>query len=331
MSERSASSAKFLAAAGWGAAERRPLAGDASFRHYERLNLNGRTAVLMDAPPPKEDVRPFVAIARHLSALGYSAPGIMAVNETDGFVLLEDLGDDLYTRILAQGADASVETELYAAAIDLLADLHRHAPPSGVARYDEAKLIGDAELFLDWYVPRRLEREAHAEERARFRDAWRAVLPVGERMPLTLALRDFHADNLIWLPKRQGLRTVGLLDFQDAIITPLTYDLVSLLEDARRDVPAHIVAAMTERYLAARPELKRAAFAASYAVMGAQRNIRIIGVFARLAKRDDKPRYLDFLPRMWRLVEHDLSHPALAPIADWMNNIVPLSLRERDR
>ncbi|MBM3482194.1 MAG: aminoglycoside phosphotransferase [Alphaproteobacteria bacterium] len=331
MSERGAASARFLVDSGWGAAERRPLAGDASFRHYERLSLNGRTAVLMDAPPPKEDVRPFLAIARHLAALGYSAPGIMAASETEGFVLLEDLGDDLYTRILARGADSSVETELYAAAIDLLADLHRHAPPEGVARYDEAKLIGDAELFLDWYVPRRLEREARADERRRFRDAWRAILPAGERMPLTLALRDFHADNLIWLPRRRGVQRVGLLDFQDAIITPLPYDLVSLLEDARRDVPPDIVTAMIERYLAARPELDRSAFAASYAVMGAQRNIRIIGVFARLAKRDSKPRYLEFLPRIWRLVEHDLSHPALRPIADWMNAMVPAAMRERDR
>jgi aminoglycoside/choline kinase family phosphotransferase len=326
----------FLARAGWGDAIRLPLAGDASFRHYERLRRNGSTAVLMDAPPPKEDVRPFIHIAQHLAGLGYSAPRIDAADESGGLILLEDLGDDLYTRLLSPAADPPREVEMYGAAIDLLADLHLKPVPSGLARYDEAKLLADAELFLDWYVPRRLGRDASPTERDDFRTAWRVVLPRGSVVPAALALRDYHADNLMWLPPRigarddpHGIRRVGLLDFQDALLAPLPYDIVSLLEDARRDVPPALAEAMVERYLAARPGLERDAFLASYAVMGAQRNVRILGVFARLSKRDGKHRYLDYLPRLWRLVERDLAHPALRPVAAWLDAVVPPALRER--
>ena len=336
MSEREALITRFLDAAGWGRALRRPLAGDASFRHYERLTLGRRTAVLMDAPPPKEDVQPFLIIARHLSRLGYSAPTIMAADETAGLVLLEDLGDDLYTRILAGADGAALEPALYAAAIDLLADLHTKPVPDGLGRYDEPRLLSETELFLDWYLPRRFRREVEPTEREAYRAAWRAVLPLAWRAPPALALRDYHADNLIWLLARdhaatdpRGLRRVGLLDFQDAIVAPLPYDLVSLLEDARRDVPPDIVQAMIKRYLASRPELDEAFFRTSYAVLGAQRNVRILGIFSRLSVRDGKARYLGFLPRVWRLVEHDLSHPALAPVAQWFARAVPHAERER--
>lgn len=336
MSERDALIGRFLGIAGWGRALRRPLAGDASFRHYERLTLGEKTAVLMDAPPPKEDVRPFLAIARHLSGLGYSAPAIMAADETEGLVLLEDLGDDLYTRVLAGADGARLEPALYAAAIDVLADLHTRPAPNGLARYDEPRLLTETELFLDWYVPRRLGRQVEPAEREAYRAAWREALPLAWQAPAALALRDYHADNLIWLPSRarsaadpKGLRRVGLLDFQDAIVAPVPYDIVSLLEDARRDVPAPIVEAMIARYLAARPGLDEATFRTAYAVLGAQRNVRILGVFSRLFVRDGKARYLDLLPRVWGLVERDLSHPALAPVADWFARAVPPAERER--
>lgn len=336
MSDRDALIARFLDQAGWGRAIRRPLAGDASFRHYDRLTLDGTTAVLMDAPPPKEDVRPFLGIARHLSGLGYSAPAIMAADEALGLVLLEDLGDDLYTRVL-KGANAEREMALYAAAIDLLADLHTRPAPPDLARYDEARLLAETELFLDWYIPRRFGRTAEPAEREAYRATWRAVLPLAWRAPAALALRDYHADNLIWLSAvRQkagdptGFRRVGLLDFQDAIVAPFPYDLVSLLEDARRDVPMPIVEAMMMRYLAARPELDEAIFCTAYAVLGAQRNVRILGIFSRLAVRDGKERYLGFLPRVWGLVERDLAHPSLAPVAAWFARAAPPDTRERD-
>ncbi len=336
MSERDDQIVRFLASAGWAGAVRRPLAGDASFRHYERLSRSGGSAVLMDAPPPKEDVRPFLAIARHLSRLGYSAPVIKAADEVAGFVLLEDLGDDLYTRVLAGPDGARLEPELYAAAIDLLADLHTRQAPEGLARYDEPRLLTETELFLDWYVPRRFGRMVEPAEREAYRAAWREVLPFAWRAPAALALRDYHADNLIWLPTRggttpdpQGICRVGLLDFQDAIVAPMPYDLVSLLEDARRDVPAPLVETMIARYLAARPELDETIFRTAYAVLGAQRNVRILGIFSRLCVRDGKARYLGFLPRVWALVEHDLSHPALAPVARWFARAVPPAERER--
>ena len=337
MNERDALIARFLDKAGWGRATRRPLAGDASFRHYDRLTLDGTTAVLMDAPPPKEDVRPFLGIARHLTRLGYSAPAIMSADETLGLVLLEDLGDNLYTRVLAGPDRAELETTLYAAAIDLLADLHSRPAPNDLARYDEPRLLAEMELFLDWYVPRRFERTVEAVDREAYHAVWRAVLPLAWQAPAALALRDYHTDNLIWLPSNRqktgdptGLRRVGLLDFQDAVIAPAPYDLVSLLEDARRDVPTPIAEAMIARYLAARPELDEKSFRTAYAVLGAQRNVRILGIFSRLSMRDDKARYLAFLPRVWRLVEHDLAHPSLARVREWFARAVPPTEREQD-
>ncbi|MGD9538255.1 MAG: aminoglycoside phosphotransferase family protein [Alphaproteobacteria bacterium] len=336
MSERGDAIAHFLAASGWGEASRAPLAGDASFRRYDRLSRGKECAVLMDAPPPQENVRPWLAIARHLSGLGYSAPRVLAADEAAGLVLLEDLGDGLYTRLLATVHDESLEAVLYAAAIDLLVDLHRRPPPQGIDRYDEPKRLANAELFLDWYLPRRFGSHADERERAAFRTAWREVLPLAGRVPEALALRDYHADNLIWLPGRaadpgdpNGLRRVGLLDFQDASLAPLTYDIVSLLEDARRDVPPALAERMIRRYLAASPNLDEATFRAAYAVTGAQRNVRILGVFSRLAVRDGKARYLDYLPRVWGLVERDLAHPALAPVAAWFARAVPPAMRER--
>jgi hypothetical protein len=205
-----------------------------------------------------------------------------------------------------------------------------------VARYDEARLLAEAELFLDWYMPRRFGHAVSDAERETFRAAWRAVLPLGWRVPAALALRDYHADNLIWLPERgrshgdpNGIRRVGLLDFQDAVIAPLPYDIVSLLEDARRDVAPSLAAAMVERYLAASPGLDEAAFRAAYAVLGAQRNVRILGVFSRLFVRDGKARYLDYLPRVWGLVERDLAHEANAPLAEWFRRAIPPAKRER--
>ncbi len=315
----------FLAAAGWTGAERRPLAGDASFRRYERIILGGRTAVLMDAPPEREDVRPFVAVDRYLAGRGYSVPAILAADEDAGLLLLEDLGDDLYETLLPDGAD---ETALYAAAIDLLIDLHAE-PPVGikVPRYDAARMLDEVSRLLDWYMPAMAGTKPGDAMRAAFAEAWRAVLPLARAVPEGLVLMDYHAPNLIWLAGRQGLARVGLLDFQDATLGPLAYDVVSLLEHPRRDVAPATVEAMKARYLAGRPEIDRGAFAAAYAVLGAQRNTRIAGTFARLWTRDGKARYLDHLPRVWRLIENNLAHPALASLKDWFDDAIPPALR----
>ena len=326
MAERARRIADFLAAAGWAGVPHRPLAGDASFRRYHRLVAGERRAVLMDAPPPQEDVRPFMARAQLLLRHGFSAPRILAADEAAGLLLLEDFGDDTYTRLIAAGRE---EMPLYALAVDVLAALHRAFAGAGpdVPPYDEPRLLTEAALLVDWYLPAVTARPTPSDLREEYLALWRALLPVAQRAPDSLVLRDYHVDNLMLLPSREGIAACGLLDFQDAVIGPTSYDLVSLLEDARRDVPAVVSTAMRARYLAAFPALDREAFLASYAVLGAQRNCKIVGIFTRLCVRDGKPAYLVHIPRVWRLIEHALGNPALASIATWLDRHIPPPLR----
>src|SRR4051812_12091016 len=242
MAERAATIEAFLAAAGWGGGERRKLAGDASFRRYERLVLDGRRAILMDAPPPQENVRPFLTVAALLQRLGLSAPDILARDEANGLLLIEDLGDETYTRLLAEGAD---ETALYALAVDVLIHLQRRFDPlaSTLPAYDEERLLGEAALLVDWFLPAAIGRPLPADWRVSYLDAWREVLGHAAAAQ-TLVLRDYHVDNLLLLPERTGVAACGLLDFQDAVVGPASYDLVSLLEDARRDVPQDLQTTM---------------------------------------------------------------------------------------
>ncbi|MFP6741256.1 MAG: phosphotransferase [Alphaproteobacteria bacterium] len=326
MNSRDALIDAFLVASDWPGAVRAPLAGDASFRRYERITLDDRKAVLMDAPPDHEDVRPFVAIGRYLRDRGYSAPDILAADEDNGFLLLEDLGDGLFETLLPDHGD---EMTLYAGAIDILIDLHAMAPAISVPPYDDAKMLDEVGRLLGWYMPAVAGVTPDDASCADFFDAWRQVLPLARQVPDTLVLMDYHAPNLLWLPDREGLRQVGLLDFQDATIGPLAYDVASLLEHPRRDVAPTTVSAMKARYLAGRPELDPEAFNIAYAVMGAQRNSRIVGTFARLWQRDGKAWYLDHLPRLWRLLEGNLSDPALAPVKDWFDHAIPADKRGR--
>ncbi|WP_311269840.1 phosphotransferase [Sphingobium sp. WCS2017Hpa-17] len=309
----------FLADAGWDGAAIVPLAGDASFRRYFRVLDGGRRAVLMDAPPPHEDPRPFIAIAEHLLADGFAAPKILARDLEQGLVLIEDFGDLRVKEHLDAEPDA--ELAVYTRAIELLADLHR-LPAAEVPPYDRAVYQREAGLLTEWYCPA-IELDVDADAYVR---AWDAVLPIVEQSasPTVTVLRDYHAENIMLIdgPASHGL---GLLDFQDALAGHPAYDLVSLLQDARRDVPAEVEAAMLAHYKAvARPP---ADFDAAYAVLGAQRNAKIIGIFTRLWQRDGKPRYLSFLPRMWNLLERDLKHPALAPVADWFAANIPTDKR----
>ena len=319
-----------FAAAGWGDAKREVLAADASFRRYDRLTRDGETAVLMDAPPPQENVRAYHQVDRVLTELGFSAPRAFAVDEDAGFMLLEDLGDRTFTRALADGDD---EATLYRLAVDLLIALHRRMAErrldeTALPPYDESRLMAEARLFTDWYLPAVTGAELNGAVQAGYVAAWRDVLPLAQRAPDTLVLRDYHVDNLMVVPGREGIAACGLLDFQDAVIGPRSYDLVSLLEDARRDLSPGLAAEMVQRYLAAFPELDAEAFGASYAVMGAQRNAKIIGIFTRLCRRDGKAQYLRHIPRVWRLLEGDLAHPALAPVTAWFEREVPAALRK---
>lgn len=325
MSDRQALIDAFLQSHGWGGAQRRRLAGDASFRHYDRIVDGVRRAVLMDAPPPKEDIRPFMRIARQLHGLGLSAPALLAADEDLGLLLLEDLGDDTYTRLLARGAD---EAALYRLATDALIALHRSpaAIPPGLPPYDDGRLLAEAALLTDWYMPA-IGMPVSAAARDDYVALWAELFPIARSAPETMVLRDFHVDNLMLLPDREGVRACGLLDFQDAVAGPVTYDLMSLLEDARRDIDPGLVAAMTERWLAAFPAVDRGAFAASWAVLAAQRHAKVIGIFTRLCRRDGKPAYLVHIPRVWRLLERSLAHPALAPLAGWLNRHMPAEHR----
>ena len=308
----------FLNAHGWGGAAVRPLAGDASFRRYFRVERQGRTAVLMDAPPDKEDSRPFLAIGKHLDALGFSAPQPLAVDLEQGLVLLEDFGDARVNPVLA--ADAGAEPDIYAAAVDILAELHRH-PPGDVPPYSKAEYLREARLFPDWYLP-----AVGLAEAPGYDDAWAPLWPALSTLPPVLVLRDYHADNLMLLD-RPGLKRLGLLDYQDALAGHPAYDLASLLQDIRRTVSPALEAEMIDRYIAARSGLDAAAFRTAYAILAAQRNIKILGVFTRLYVRDGKPGYPGFHPRLWELVNANLGHPALAPVKAWFDAHVPASAR----
>ncbi|ATE63410.1 aminoglycoside phosphotransferase family protein [Rhizorhabdus dicambivorans] len=301
----------FLDRAGWSDAEVLPLAGDASFRRYFRVLRGGETAVLMDAPPEHEDSRPFLAVARHLAAIGFRAPRVLAEDLEQGLILLEDFGDARMKEVI--DADPLVETHIYGEAIDLLADLHGHAagplPP-----YDMAVYQREAALFPEWYMP----AVGLDPDMATWQAAWHdALAPIAADHSISV-LRDYHAENIMLL----GNKDLGLLDFQDALAGHPAYDLVSLLQDARRDVAPELEAAMIARYAARRPFDE-----AAYALLGAQRNTKILGIFTRLWKRDGKRRYLDFQPRVWGYLERDLAHPALGPVKAWFDAHVPAARR----
>jgi len=312
----------FLKGHGWGNAVVTALPSDASFRQYHRLQAGERRALLMDAPPDREDIKAYVAIARHLVAMGFSAPDILALDEAAGLAVIEDFGDGTYTRLLNDGADP---VTLYELAIDVLAGLHGQgdAERVEVPFYGQDKLLQEASLLVDWYRPAMTRQSTPDGVRRSYMDAWRAVfdsLPAG---PTTLVLRDYHVDNLMLLEGRDGVARVGLLDFQDAVRGHPSYDLVSLLEDARRDVPDDISDAMKNRYRAAQPSLADDTLGPWYAILGVQRHAKIAGIFVRLAVRDGKPVYLPHIPRTMRLLARHLEAPELAPIKSWFDAHMP--------
>jgi len=314
-----AGSAAFLARHGWAGAGIAGLAGDASFRRYFRVARVGETAVLMDAPPPHEDVGPFVRIADYLRGGGLSAPRVMAVDDDRGLALLEDFGDARLTPLLIERP--GIETQVYATAIDILVALGRHSAPTDLDVYHIDEYLRETRLFVEWYLPAVGQDTDSAGFEAAWRDALADLAPAS-----VLTLRDYHADNLMLLEERYGLRRLGLLDFQDALVGHPAYDLVSLLQDARRDVPPALEAAMLGRFQAA-SHTPHPGFAADYQRLGAQRNTKILGIFARLWKRDGKPGYLQYLPRVWEHLERNLAHPALAPVRHWFDQNVPAHLR----
>ena len=323
MRQREARIESFLTEVGWQDAFSAPLVGDASFRRYVRFTKdNGARAMLMDAPPPQEDVRPFVGIANRLLSMGLSAPQILAKDLDAGLLLLEDLGNTTYTRMLRGGGD---EAALYQLATETLIELHRRfSDPGDIPPYDDTRLLDEAALLVDWFLPALRGHETPDSLRKEYLGLWRDVLVLARGVPATLVLRDYHVDNLMHLSGRHGVSACGLLDFQDAVIGPLSYDLVSLLEDARRDVPEPLAATCVAQYLSAFPDLDSDAFHASYAILGAQRSAKIVGIFTRLDRRDGKPVYLKHISRVFRWLLGDLEHPALAELKAWFDREIPL-------
>ncbi|MDA0662543.1 MAG: phosphotransferase [Proteobacteria bacterium] len=326
MTDREARIKAFLSAQGWGQAERRPLADDASFRRYERLRESGRRAILMDAPPPRENVVPFLDIDATLCGMGFSAPEIFAEDRAAGLLLLEDFGDATYTSALAN--DPACEAELYTLAVDTLIALHRRfAGADGIPPYDLPRLMTEANLLVEWYYPAVYGRDAPPALCREFEELWRTAFDALPASAGTLVLRDYHVDNLMWLRDREGVQACGLLDFQDAVIGHRAYDMVSLLEDARRDVPGGLARTLLDRYLGAFPEIGPDGFRQAYAMYGAQRSTKILGIFTRLDRRDGKPVYLKHIARVWRWLEGDLSHPALAGLKSWFDREFPTESR----
>ena len=395
MSDRLSDRQDFLRRAGWEGADIAPLPGDASTRHYARLHLGGESAMLMDQPqgaetavaPPDAseaarralgynavarlagaDCRRFTAAAEFLRGRGLGAPAIYAADYPRGLLLLEDLGDALFTDVIPQGVP---EEQLYKAAVEVLAKLHQESapeflPPPAFADprasyvrtlplltlphqranarareadlaplplfvYDEIALIAETDLMLEWLLPLALGRKATEEEYREHRALWHVALDAIGDSDRVFVHRDYHAQNLLWLPEREGLARIGLIDFQDAVAGSRAYDLISLVEDARRDVAPELAETATAHYLATMQAqgtpLDEARFRAEMAVMAAQRNAKIVGIFARLYARDGKRRYLGYLPRVWRYLEHDLEHPLMAGLRAWYDRNIPKARR----
>lgn len=312
----------FLAQHGWEGAEIRPLAGDASFRRYFRIHKGDATAVLMDAPPEHEDVGPFLGVAGHLLDRGFLPPRPLAVDRQRGLLLLEDFGDDRVGPVLQRQPER--EREIYESAVDILAELTRTPAPADIPPYNEAAMEREVALFTDWYAPAVGLNDPDTDNYLRaWREAWRDVAAEVESSPV-LCLRDYHADNLMVL---SGRRELGLLDFQDALAGHRAYDLVSLLQDARRDVSRELEEEMLDRFVEASGVKDTDRFRAHYEVLGAQRNTKILGIFTRLWKRDGKPHYLPLQPRVWAYLERNLTHSALQPVREWFEGNVPQHLR----
>ena len=341
----------------WSSARITYLQGDASTRGYARLSVDGRTALLMDAPrqpdgPPVRDgkpysqiahlaedmVRAFAAIAGPLRAAGLSAPEVLAEDFENGLLLVEDLGDRVFSAEVMRGAPQDV---LWQAAVDALIEIQRseapqHLPlPGGsyvLQNYDRAALQIEIELLIDWYWPALHGEPAPDAMRTEFLALWSPVLERLERQPSCWVLRDFHSPNLVWLPERGGVRRVGVLDFQDAQRGPAAYDLVSVLQDARVDVTEALEKTLLAHYCDAvrshQPHFSEAEFRFAYNALGAQRSTKILGIFVRLAHRDGKQQYLTHLPRIWGYLQRNLGHVTLAPLAAWYDRHFPISVRD---
>lgn len=365
LTAREAQVLAFLAQSGWRDAHIEALPGDASSRRYFRIRRSDTSLILMDQPrgaetaacPPDAseadrialgynakarlagpDCRPFAAVSAFLRSSGLSAPEIVAHDYEQGFLLIEDYGDGRMADLISGGAS---ERPFYEAAVDALAQLHQVPAPSvlpvpggsgkHLLGYDTLAMLAEVGLLTEWFYPAAAGTRLLEDAEAAFVSAWTAALTQLKVSAPVIILRDYHAENVMWLPDRPGVKRAGLLDFQDALAGSPAYDLISLTEDARREVSVELAEAMTRRYVERRRvdavSFDEEGFRFAAALLAAQRNTKIVGIFARLWKRDGKLRYTQYLPRMWRYLARDLSHPALAELRGWFERHIPETYR----
>lgn len=326
MKEREALRKEFLSHLGFDFLNVEKLKKDASFRTYERIMKDGKSYLCMDAPPEKESLNIYTNVANFLSKNNFSVPEIYNADYENGFALIEDFGNGKYTNLLADqnkfNEDIN-ETRLYEKAIDVLIHMHKINKLPDFPSYDEQLLIKETSLFTEWYVSVLNNSKLPKKMQDEFVLIWKHLLKQIRLFPQVVVHRDYHADNLMWLEDQIGIKKVGLLDFQDAVIGSPVYDIVSLLEDARRDVSPRLAEEMITRYLKAFPQFNRKDFLASYAILGTQRNLKIVGIFTRLAVLHKNPIYLSYLPRVWNHINNDLKHPLLLPLKNWLDKILP--------
>ena len=330
--DRELAKTTFLDSLNLGKIQRVKLKNDASYRQYERIiQSDGKSLIFMDAPPEKEKIAPFIQVANFLRDNDFSAPEIIVSDVATGFMLLEDFGDDSYSKILNGKSTALSnlsENTLYEKAIDNLINLHKIPTNTTIFNnYDESALIKESNLFIEWYISILNGETISKEIQEEFNLIMKHLLSSIKLFSKVVVLRDYHADNLMWLDDRNHHRKTGLLDFQDAVIGSAAYDLVSLLEDARRDVSPALAEAMITRYLQAFPNYSRKDFNAAYSILGIQRNLKIVGIFTRQASKNKNPFYLSMLPRVWRHINNDLKHPLLLPLKNWLTKIVPTQMK----
>jgi hypothetical protein len=295
------------------------IAGDASFRHYYRIKQDHKSFIIMDAPPPQEDIEPFCKIADFLLKNNFSAPKIFAKDKNAGLLLLEDFGDTSYRKAMEQ--KPSDEINLYTNSVDLLINLAQINPPNNLAIHDHQLLLEEVMLFVDWYLPKVALKRISTQQINEFQHIWLGLFSKLSP-PKNLVLRDYHSDNLMLLDNKKSIQKVGLLDFQDAIIGYAAYDLVSLLEDARRDVSINIWQKMLKHYLN-HSNCDEDQFMIDCQILSLQRNIKIIGIFSRLFARDGKKSYLNFLPRVFGYINKRLQNKHLTPIKNFLEqNII---------
>jgi N-acetylmuramate 1-kinase len=328
--------AAFLTRCGVDGGRKIRISGDASHRRYQRIFHEDSTYMLMDSPVDKERVEPFVAVAALLADRGFSVPKVIEADMDKGLLLLEDFGNTLFSKFFHEAAIENVEIvqrQLYNEALNILIAFARQGlegafSADALPAYSEEMLEREVDAFGEWFLPEILSGSQLKEAQQSWKLLWRFLISSADLTPQVLVHRDYHVDNLCWLEEREGMKRVGLLDFQDAVAGRMAYDLVSLLEDARRDVPRTLQAQLRQEFVRVL-ELDERAFAAEYALYGAQRNAKILGYFVRLYRRDGKPRYLAMIDRVWTYFMQDIQHPALDDVQQWVNKYFDSDARKK--